>query len=190
MAGPGGQLLDNNGSGYKWAKRNCRAFAGTYSGWGVGGGKNGATLPCGSNYPDNVDSQMIYGPFSLADATAADLTFQLWLNGEPGLDYVGAFASTNGSDFSGTRWGNTSGWAPVAFDLKNVTYLGNLLGKPKVWIMLKFKSDSDTNNPEGGYVDNIILRKCILSSCPSSDVAGSSNKDQLIGIPAEITIGK
>ena len=184
------QVLDNNGSGYKWAKSNCRAFAGSYSGWGVGGGSGGASLPCGSHYPDNVETWMIYGPFSLADATAANLTFQLWLNGQQGVDSVDAFASTDGSAFYGLRWLNTSGWASASLDLSNVYTLGNLLGKPEVWVAFVFESDASTNYPEGGYVDNIVLRKCTLSSCAYGDVAGNSYNGQLIGIPAEASIEK
>ena len=35
---------------YYWAKRGCRAYAGSYSGWAIGGGANGAALSCGSYY--------------------------------------------------------------------------------------------------------------------------------------------
>lgn len=46
------------------------------------------------------------------------------------------------------------------FDLSNVYRLGNLLGRPQVWVELWFFSDASVNYPEGAYVDNIILRKC------------------------------
>ena len=70
-------VFDNEpGSGeYHWAKRDCKAYSGVYAGWAVGGGGDGAGLSCGADYPDDADAVMIYGPFSLADATAADLTF-------------------------------------------------------------------------------------------------------------------
>ncbi len=59
---------------YYWAKRNCRAYAGSNSGWAMGGGSIGAGLPCYSNYIDYAYSWMIYGPFSLSGATAADFS--------------------------------------------------------------------------------------------------------------------
>ena len=62
-------VSDNDGATngeYYWGKRNCRAYAGSYSGWGVGAGAQGSGLGCGSNYPDNAVSWMRYGPFSLS----------------------------------------------------------------------------------------------------------------------------
>ena len=150
---------------YYWGKRNCRPFAGSYSGWGVGGGADGSRLACNSNYPDYTQGWMVFGPFSLAGATAAELTFKLWLNTESCCDYVARTASVNGSDFYGwfTR-GNSQGWIDRTLNLADVPTLGNLLGRPQVWIALIFGSDSSIHFPEGGYVDNIVLRK----GCPAS----------------------
>ena len=45
---------------------------------------------------------------------------------------------------------------------------GNLLGKPKVWIAIVFQSNSSVTFAEGGYVDNIVLRKCPSGgNCPA-----------------------
>ena len=101
---PGSWQLYNAG-GYNWGKSNCKAFGGSYSGWAVGGG-SGSSLPCGSQYPLNSDTWMIYGPFSLAGANAADFTSQLWVKTETDYDYVCLYASVNGTDFYGDcYWG-------------------------------------------------------------------------------------
>jgi hypothetical protein len=156
-------VFDNNGatSGeYHWAKNNCQAQAGSYSGWAVGGGADGSSLSCSSNYPSNASSWMIFGPFSLADATAADLTFKLWLNTQSGHDYAYKTASTDGTNFYGYYIsGNSSGWGDQTLDLANVPTLGDLTGEANVWIALIFTSDSSTTYSEGVYVDNIVLRK-------------------------------
>jgi hypothetical protein len=60
---------------YFWAKRDCEAYSGRYAGWAVGGGDDGSGLWCGDNYPDDAHSVMFFGPFSLGDATDAELTF-------------------------------------------------------------------------------------------------------------------
>ncbi len=146
---------------YYWAKRNCRPYQGGYSGWGVGGGANGSTLSCGSNYPDNAEGWMVYGPFSLVGASDADLTLKLWLNSELNYDGVCRMASINGTNFYGYCTSGTANWIDRELDLTNVPTLGNLLGQPQVWIALIFTSDSLINDSEGGYVDNILLRKCI-----------------------------
>ncbi len=152
----------NGGEGgeYYWGKRSCRSYAGSYSGWAVGAGAQGGALSCGSNYPDNAQSWMIYGPFSLADATAADFSCQLWLNSETDFDKLCQFASTNGTDFSGTCWwGDSSGWVETALDLTDVYQLGDLTGRAEVWIAFYFESDGSVSFPEGAHVDNVVLRK-------------------------------
>ena len=186
-------VFDNDDTSYGeyyWAKRTCRPYAGSYSGWGVGGGANGASLACGSNYPDNADSWMEYGPFSLVGATAGELRFKLWLNSESNNDVVCRWASINDTDFYGTcTSGNTSGWVDKVLDLKDVYTLGNLMGQPNVWVALVFYSNGSVNYAEGGYVDNIVLRKCTAASCPAS-VAPNFDHDQTVDIPATMTRGR
>ena len=156
---PGDWTLYEGGAGdYKWNKRNCEAHGGSYSGWAVGGGADGGTLTCGSDYPNDANSWMIYGPFSLADASNAVVDFYLWLNSESDWDYLYYLASTDGSWFYGQGLsGNSSGWIPWSFDLTDVSGLGNLCGQPQVWIAFIFQSDSTITYPEGAYVDDIHI---------------------------------
>jgi len=166
---PGGSwdVVDNSstGTGYVWGKRDCRAFAGTHSGWGGGGGSAGASFACGSDYPNDLNSWMVYGPFSLANATAADLAFKLWLNSETDFDTLFWGASTDATNFSGIEVsGNSGGWIDETLDVANVPTLGNLTGEPSVWIALVFSSDGDISEAEGAYVDNIVLRKFVSSA--------------------------
>jgi immune inhibitor A len=166
----GWSVFDNDGTTngeYYWGKRSCRSHAGSYSGWGVGGGANGGSLSCGSNYPNNADSWMVYGPFSLADASAADLSFKQWVNVEAGYDKVCRYASSDGSSFYGNcTSADTLGWDDRVLDLTNVYILGDLTGQPNVWIALRFSSDGTFNEPEGGYVDDILLRKYVGTMAP------------------------
>ena len=71
------QFRDDNGAiggAYQWGRRDCQpATGGSYSAWAVGGGADGELLPCPSTYPDNVQTTMLYGPFSLADAKMAQM---------------------------------------------------------------------------------------------------------------------
>jgi C1A family cysteine protease len=142
------EVFDNyDGDGeYYWGKRDCRAYAGSYSGWAVGSGADGAALSCGSNYPDDAESWMVYGPFSLADAAAGDLTFKLWLNSEADYDGIYRSASTDGSTFYGI-WTTaiSDGWIDRTLDLTDVPTLGDLTGEQEVWIALMFYSDSSIN---------------------------------------------
>jgi len=165
-----GWTLGENGDGdYKWDKRTCRPHGGYYSAWAVGGGANGSSLQCGAQYPNNAFSYMIYGPFDLSSATDAEVLFYYWNNSESTNDYLLRVASVNGSDFYGPARisGNSGGWQYDSFDLTNVYTLGNLCGKPQVWIGFFFVSDSSTRYAEGAYVDDITLRAQV-GQCPGA----------------------
>ena len=128
---------------------------------------------------------MVYGPFSLAGATAADLKFKLWLNSELNYDGVCRMASVDGNSFSGScSTGNSNGWVDRTLDLSNVPELGNLLGRSQVWVALAFISDGSIVKTEGAYPDEIVLRKCMSASCPATSLASADPPDsQLVEFP-------
>jgi hypothetical protein len=163
------QVSDPGYDDYFWAKRNCRAYAGGYSAWAMGGGEIGAGFPCGAEYIDYAFSWMIYGPFSLSGATAADFSYQLWLNSEGGYDYACSLASVDGDFFNGSCLsGLIGGWTSWSLNLANVPNMGSLLGQGNVWIAVLFESDGSEHFAEGAHVDNILVRKCPTGgSCPS-----------------------
>lgn len=168
---PAGWLTVDNTGGtdgeYYWAKRNCASATGTYSAWAVGGGAQGSGLSCGAHYPNDAESWLVYGPFSLAGATAADFRLKAWLNSEVGFDGVLLGASINGSSFyfPTSLSGNSAGWIDMSLNLNNVGALGNLLGQPNVWVAVLFLSDSSDTFPVGVYVDDIVVRKCTNANC-------------------------
>jgi len=186
------RVYDDDGSSngeYFWARRGCRSFEGSFSGWAVGGGGNGSTLACGAEYPNNASSSMEYGPFSLVGATGAELRFRLWMNTEQDYDRICAMASVDGIDWYGScSSGNSGGWVDRHFDLSNVYRIGNLLGRPQVWIMLWFVSDGSITYPEGVYVDNLILRVCPAgASCPATSSVPAEVDDTLTEFPFAMT---
>jgi hypothetical protein len=188
-------VYDTDGASYGeyyWGKRTCRVYQGSYSGWGVGAGAQGAGLACGSNYPNYAKAAMDYGPFSLVGATAADLKFKTWFNTEPPgsifYDYVAAYASIDGTNFYGAAWsGNSGGWMDATLDLSNVFTIGNLLGRPNVWVRLRFRSDPSETYAEGAYVDNIVLRKCLSGTCPTTATAGHPAGSNIVEFPVTET---
>jgi hypothetical protein len=166
-----------NFGGYQWARSTCRPYTGDYSAWAVGGGTYGSSLACGSNYPNNVDSWMSYGPFSLKDATAAALSFQLWMHVDPAIyDYLCIFAKSVEDD----PWENgvcltyqPTDWSPVTIRLDDDLLGINMLGVETVWIALYFTSDDEITYPEGVYVDDIVVRQCTGGLCQSAAGAGA-----------------
>lgn len=162
---PGGwNVFDNDGATngtYYWAKRNCRPHGGSYSAWVVGGGADGGNLTCGSDYPDYAKSWMVYGPFSLEDATDAEFRFMFWLNSELGYDLMFAGASIDGSNFYGASISGAYDWTERVFDLTDVYTLGDLTGQPQVWVVIAFQSDVNTHFAEGVYIDDVEILKFV-----------------------------
>lgn len=167
-----------NGEQYYFGKRSCRHQAGSWSAWAVGGGAQGSALPCSASYPNDAYSWMVYGPFSLQGATAAELTFQLNLNTELDYDYLCRAASADGYEFWGIcTTGTTNGsWVAKTLDLTNVPELGNLTGRSTVWVALIFVSDFSITYPDGAHVDSALLRKFVptyVGETPSEVAAQS-----------------
>ena len=154
-----------DGAGYNWRDRSCLSSAGGWSGWAIGGGSNGTPLSCGSSYPNNVVTWMVYGPVNLSDATDAQLKFDLWLNSEPGYDFINWGASDNGQSFTmESESGNTNGWTSRSASLTDING-SNFIGKSEVWIAFLFESDGSVTNPTGAVIDEIQLRKCVGGVC-------------------------
>jgi hypothetical protein len=173
---PPGGLWDfwSFGSTYYWGRSPCRFYAGSYSAWAIGGGGGG--LACQSNCPDDVDSWMAYGPFSLKDATAANLSFQHWINvGTAPADGLRICASSDGDTYYCRQVTyQPIGWGPVPlFHLDNEQLGFNMLGYDTVWVALYFRNVGTITVPEGAYVDNFVIRKCVGGLCPTATGAGA-----------------
>jgi hypothetical protein len=169
---------DLNDRIYSWARSDCRSYAGSYSTWAVGDVTGGTPLDCSGphpdDYPDNVDSWIAYGPFSLADAIAANLRFRLWLNlaADPD-DNFNICVSSNGMTYDcWTLTYEPDPWGQVIFPLDNPAVV-DMRGQDNVWIALNFYSDPNVNAPEGAYVDDVLIRRCEAGTCPTSASAGA-----------------
>lgn len=159
-------VFDNNGaSGLDyWDDVSCRSFAGSWSLWCA---DIGTAVDC-TNYDNDMESWMIFGPFSLADAVDARAEFRVWSETEAPdvpFDFLFWGASTNGTNFSGFRLNQNTGWSLQTFDLTNVPTIGDLRGDPTVWFGLTFISDSNVSF-EGTYLDEIVVEKLTASPLP------------------------
>ncbi|MDY0019210.1 MAG: S8 family peptidase, partial [Anaerolineae bacterium] len=144
---------------YYWDDITYKPYAGTYSAWAGASG-----LSPSSYYTDYMKSWMVYGPFDLSDAAAANLQFYYWSKTELDYDYFGWYASADGTNFYGTRVsGAAASWNYVDFDLTNVPTLGDLSGDSSVWIAFIFTSDG-SGVDVGSFVDNVVLQKTTLTS--------------------------
>ena len=160
----GWQLNDvstTDGGEYLWGKRNCHPHTGSFGGWSVGGGAQGGTLSCSANYPNDINTNAIYGPFNLSNATAASLTFYFWGSIEGGsgcpFDFFFVGSSINGTSFSGqARCGPwTSGTEGNGY-YQGILDLSSRLGQSQVWIVFAFVSDGIITDI-GITIDDVTL---------------------------------
>lgn len=163
--------FDNNGGTggqHLWGDVSCFPVesTGSWSGWPAAAGTDSVDPCLGTNYPSSVDSWLVYGPFSLADAKSAYLDFFYRIVSESNDDSFRWLASTNGTNYFGFQVSGTftngpfnNGYNFVSFDLTNVPTLGNLAGQSQVWIAFRFLSDADANVGQGPFIDAISLRK-------------------------------
>jgi hypothetical protein len=178
------QFRDDNGTSfgvYQWGPRDCQPHpGGSFSAWAVGGGADGELLPCTSTYPDNVQTTMLYGPFSLADAKKAQLHFQLRYDQLSAGDDFCWYASDAENLSNATVVGGLclnaqpSGWTPLDLDLDALpteTQDVSVLGKPQVWVAFRFTSHTTAQASPGPFVDDVFIRECLDTLCSPIAVA-------------------
>jgi len=143
-----------------WDDQSYRSYGGSGSVFCADIGSQ--RVDAGSDYPNNMYSWMIYGPFNLSDASDAELNYMYWLESELNYDRFYTMVSIDGSSFYGQSMsGNSGGWANRLVDLKSVPYLGDVSGESSVYIAFIFLSDESINDYEGAYVDDIYLLKYV-----------------------------
>lgn len=147
----------------------------------MGGGADGSQLECGSDYPDEALTQLIYGPFDLGDATAAKMTFWTWSSTEYESDTIYWGASTDGFWFWGERDSGSwhSSWDSKELDFAWIKEWGewtSYLGEPEVWVMFSFESD-EWFSYEGWFIDDVqIVKKVGGNGMPNETPVPSDNE--------------
>lgn len=146
-----------------WGQTECRSNSAPASAWPAASG-DGAATACRDDYPPDLDSWLIYGPFALSDATAAEVTFDYWLQTEQNYDHLKWLASTDFKHFYGFKQsGSNDGWTTRTFDLSDVPQLGDLRGESQVWFAFVFESDNSVGDA-GAFVDDVTIRKYVGGS--------------------------
>ena len=154
-------------SGYAdayWDDTSYKKYQGSWGGFCADAGSDGTGW--GGQYVNDMMAWMIYGPFSLADATDAYVDFWHWTKTETSYDKFYYVASTNGTNFYGWyltgdltgETGNVNGWLNQIFDLTSVYSIGDLTGESQVWIAFVFSSNASSID-DGTYLDEIYLKK-------------------------------
>jgi hypothetical protein len=168
--GSGWTVTDLSGDGYdrKWGKEDFKPRTGSYSAWPASAGTHRVDASVGF-YPENMNTRMVYGPFDLSDATAAELHFWLWTEIDADYDWLYLGSSANGSSYSeeGT-WEGTLDWSEIVIDLSSYA------GDSSVWVRWDFASD-DSVALAGPFVDDVTISKDVLDPPAVSISRSGSN---------------
>jgi hypothetical protein len=177
------EVFDASGARTTWGRSTVRHTSGTHSVYCAAGGL--APAPPGGPYKPNMETWMIYGPFSLSDAEDAWADFDLYVDVDPFSVYDDVwFGVSIDSDWSdGQDWdgfyvqplpdGLTPGWVHQNVNFKEMSYWGQPVGEPKVWFAIVFDSDATcpggggcaySPEPEGVYVDSFEIKKAKTSA--------------------------
>jgi len=148
-----------------WGKTGKKYKSPSKSVWCAKGGADG--VKPGQDYPNDMDSWMVYGPFDLSDANYAEVTLNKWLKSELNYDFLGRLACidppcTDPADYYGYwssgNWAGAFGWIKRKLDLTDVPTLGDITGQSQVWFALVFESDFIVTW-KGAYVDDVTISK-------------------------------
>lgn len=149
--------LDNVAGTPYWGDWTC--WSGTSATHSAGCAVSGTgAIGCGGLYPNDMDSWMTAGPFSLAEPTitAGVLQCDLNLNVEPDVDYFYLAVSANGVDWYGYQYTGTFSQS-VSLDLAAVPTYGDMLGQSAIYVSLGFYSDFSIGYANGAMVDDVLL---------------------------------
>lgn len=139
----------NDGKEYFWDDDDYRPYNQYWAAWPANGGTDRLD-PAISNYPSNMDTWMVYGPFDLSNAKSASVSFRLWRATEAVHDQLFFGVSEDGSLFGGVEWDGSAGWE------NEILSLDGYVGDSDVWIAWYFFSN-DSIEYEGPWIDDIVL---------------------------------
>lgn len=143
-------VYDDSNDGFErsWDDDDYRPFNGYYAAWPANGGADGVD-PSTNDYPANLDSWLICGPYDLSNAQKFLVKFYRWMEINDSDDMVFVGASPDGQNFSGLGWHGTQGWVHY-----NV-WFDNVADDDSVWVAWGFQSDDDEDRAEGAWIDDL-----------------------------------
>ncbi len=162
-----------------WGKATYQKHAGTYSVWPAAGGPGAITPAQGVVYPDNLSSEMVYGPFNLSAAKSAEIHFWLWTDIEAGYDTLYFDSSANGTNYVNEgQWDSQLDWSEVVVDLSKYA------GDSSVWVRWYFVSDYSTGLG-GPYIDDVSILMDTGLDTPAVKIKRSGASDIRLDWPAD-----
>lgn len=176
---------DADGGEFSWGAGSFTPTSAVTAAWCVGGGADGSSLTPGlDDYPNYVDSWLIYGPIDLDGVWDAYVRFSWWMDGSRGPearrgdeaqiqrletvdaapdegDWLGWCALTDPGNLEGARCSYVSSgvgsWMRGVIPLDRYLRATPGVTEP-VWFAFRFVSDGDGQVGAGAFVDDVELR--------------------------------
>ncbi|MFH1085135.1 MAG: clostripain-related cysteine peptidase [Chloroflexota bacterium] len=155
----------NDGYERRWGVTDSAANSGDYSAWVAAGGADWVDSSVWL-YPPNLSTWLInQNPIDLSRATMASADFMMYVDTEPGYDWIFVGASLDGQYFTGQWWtGFSGGWEYFLLDLSA------FIGAPRVYVGWYFFSDQDDAGVyEGVWVDDIDVWATVDAPPPAGE---------------------
>lgn len=169
-----------------WGLVDCKSSSPSTSMWCAGGGE-AARTKC-STYAGGMGTFLLWGPFSLADATGATIELKLLVDMVASADdeFWAALSLNGQSGWYGLRItsnDNTNGnWDTLTWDLSDIEEEDyKVIGKPEVWIGCIFISGDSTKDKQGVYIDDVKITKILPSACAFDVTPTTQEFDELGG---------
>jgi len=146
-------------TGPYWDDWTCSSGSSPPHSVGCAAGGEGA-ISCNENYPNDLNTFMTAGPFSLADPdiSAGVLECSLELDSELEIDFFFMLVSIEGEqDWNGFMYSGAFSHKIISMDLTQVPNLGNILGETEVWVSFGFRSNELIVETNGAQVDDVVL---------------------------------
>lgn len=106
----------------------------------------------------SLDNEHFYGTSYTGTSYASDLMAQPQSALQKSASKITrAGATKQGWSRADAQESPNAGWRSMKFNLNSVYQLGNLNGKPQVWIGFLWASDSEVTEPNGAFLDTIKL---------------------------------
>jgi subtilisin-like proprotein convertase family protein len=157
--------LNNVGNERVWQRATYRPYGGNWAIWPAAGGTYGIDPAQGDHdYPNNMNTRLIYGPFDLSDAVRAKVEFALWLEIEKDYDYLTLEISRDGITFDRLfTWSGTG--API-WDSESISF-DEYVGDDSIWLAWRFYSDASVTY-DGPWIDDVQILKQVAGAVTAS----------------------
>lgn len=145
-----------------WGAWTCWSSSVSHSVGCAAGGTE--AIACDENYPNDMWTRMLAGPFDLSDPNildaalefSVDLSCEDSTNGDNYRDRLLVLASIDNANFYGVQYAG-QGSGTLSLDLTALPVIGDVTGQSQVWIAFDFESDSSVNLSNGAQIDDVQL---------------------------------